>query len=90
VLTDIQMPVMDGIEELVAIREWEKTNHLRETPVVAITADSRPEARVNLAQMGFKGILIKPLRKADLLAWIGQEFESLPPIELSASLPDLV
>jgi CheY-like chemotaxis protein len=76
VLTDIQMPVMDGIEELVAIREWERANHLRETPIVAITADSRPEARVNLAHLGFKGILIKPLRKADLLAWIGREFEA--------------
>lgn len=75
VLTDIQMPVMDGIEELVAIREWEKANHVRETPIVAITADSRPEARVNLAHLGFKGILIKPLRKADLLAWIGREFD---------------
>ncbi len=84
VLTDIQMPVMDGIEELLAIREWEKANHLSETPVVAITADSRPEARVNLAQLGFKGILIKPLRKADLLAWMGREFDG--PTETQPSL----
>jgi CheY-like chemotaxis protein len=79
VLTDIQMPVMDGIEELIAIREYEKDNHLREIPIVAITADSRPEARVNLAQLGFKGILIKPLRKADLLTWISREFDPPPP-----------
>ena len=85
VLTDIQMPVMDGIEELIAIREWEKANHLRETPIVAITADSRPEARVNLAQLGFKGILIKPLRKADLLAWMTREFETRD----SGAAPDL-
>lgn len=76
VLTDIQMPVMDGIEELIAIREWERANHLKETPVVAITADSRPEARVNLSRLGFKGILIKPLRKSDLLSWLQRELST--------------
>lgn len=79
VLTDIQMPVMDGIEELLAIREYEKTNRLKETPVVAITADSRPEARVNLARLGFKGILIKPLRKAHLIEWLESEFNRTEP-----------
>ncbi|RYZ70888.1 MAG: response regulator, partial [Proteobacteria bacterium] len=67
VLTDIQMPVMDGIEELVAIREWEEAKHLPKLPIVAITADSRPEARLNLARLGFEEILIKPIRKVQLI-----------------------
>ncbi len=67
VLTDIQMPVMDGIEELLAIREWEEAKNLPQIPVVAVTADSRPEARLNLARLGFQEILIKPIRKAQLL-----------------------
>lgn len=67
VLTDIQMPVMDGIEELIAIREWEEAKQLAKMPIIAITADSRPEARLNLARLGFEEILIKPIRKAQLL-----------------------
>ena len=56
VLTDLQMPVMDG-EEFVA--ELRKTPELKDIQVNAITADV--EVQKTYAEMGFDGVLIKPV-----------------------------
>ncbi|UBM58341.1 response regulator [Marinilongibacter aquaticus] len=58
VLLDINMPVMDGIECVQAIRENEATANL---PVVAITGNARNYTVEEYKDTGFNEVLMKPL-----------------------------
>ena len=59
VLMDIEMPVMDGIEALIALREREQESggHL---PVIAVTARVLSDDRAQILSHGFDGYLAKP------------------------------
>ena len=70
VLMDIQMPMIDGREAFLAIRQWERTLGRAPVPVIAITADDRASERTSLLNQGFTAVLTKPLRKADLISRI--------------------
>ena len=61
VMTDIQMPVMDGMELVAQIR---KDANLAKLPVYAVTADV--EMLKTYHQDGFTGLLIKPYDTAKL------------------------
>ncbi|KPM47570.1 response regulator [Jiulongibacter sediminis] len=58
VLLDINMPVMDGLECVAAIRENDKTADL---PVVAITGNARNYTEEEYKDAGFNEVLMKPL-----------------------------
>ncbi len=58
VLLDINMPVMDGIECVEAIRANEATAKL---PVVAITGNARNYTEEEYKKAGFNEVLMKPL-----------------------------
>ena len=67
VLMDIHMPVMDGYQATVAIRQWERERGQQSTPIIALTADAFPED-VDLAlDAGCTAHMAKPVRKAALL-----------------------
>lgn len=68
VLMDIQMPVMDGLEALAAIRAFELGAHRPATPVYALTANAMKEQVAEYKTAGFDGLLTKPIQIADLLA----------------------
>ena len=59
ILTDIQMPGMDGFELLRRLREHEAT---RAIPVVAISADAMPDAVARGKSAGFVEYLTKPVQ----------------------------
>ncbi len=61
VLMDIKMPVMNGYEALMKIREINS-----DLPVVAQTAYALPEDLTRIKQEGFDGYLLKPIRKNEL------------------------
>ena len=63
VVTDINMPNMNGFELLAAIRADESLKHL---PVLMITAEARKEDIVLAAQSGAAGYIVKPFTKATL------------------------
>jgi CheY-like chemotaxis protein len=63
ILTDIAMPVMDGLDALRAIRADEA---LRSTPVLAVTASAMKGDQETILAHGFDGYLSKPV-DADLL-----------------------
>jgi two-component system chemotaxis response regulator CheY len=63
VVTDINMPNMNGFELLGQIRGDEK---LRALPVLMVTAEARKEDIVAAAQGGASGYIVKPFTKATL------------------------
>ena len=71
VLMDIQMPQLDGIETTRRIRELEAGQPGRQTPILALTANTLVEDRYACFEAGMDGFLIKPLDReklADALA----------------------
>ena len=63
VVTDINMPNMNGFELLKAIKAEETLRHL---PVLMVTAEARKEDIVLAAQSGAAGYIVKPFSKATL------------------------
>ena len=62
VLMDIMMPVMDGYEATVRIREIEKAdNRGRKTPIIAITSNTLDNDRQKCLNCGMNEYLTKPL-----------------------------
>ncbi|HUG25734.1 chemotaxis response regulator CheY [Piscinibacter sp.] len=63
VVSDINMPNMNGFELLGAIKKDEGLKHL---PVLMVTAEARKEDIVRAAQDGAAGYIVKPFTKATL------------------------
>jgi two-component system chemotaxis response regulator CheY len=63
VVSDINMPVMNGFELLQSIRADEA---LKGLPVLMVTAEARKEDIVTAAQSGASGYIVKPFTKATL------------------------
>ena len=70
ILTDCNMPVMDGYQLSLAIRETDRT-----IPIIAITADAFPDSEDRCATVGMNDRLIKPVQlyalKELLAKWVG-------------------
>ncbi len=60
VLMDIMMPVMDGLEATVKIREYEKSAAREETPIIAITANTMDNDREKCISYGMNDFMAKP------------------------------
>jgi two-component system chemotaxis response regulator CheY len=67
IITDINMPKMDGIE---LIRQARKI--LRFTPILTLTTESQQTKRDEAKKLGATGWLVKPIGGADLLKVIRQ------------------
>lgn len=63
VVSDINMPNMNGFELLGAIKKDDALKHL---PVLMVTAEARKEDIVRAAQEGAAGYIVKPFTKATL------------------------
>jgi two-component system, chemotaxis family, chemotaxis protein CheY len=63
VVSDINMPNMNGFELLNAIKADAQLKHL---PVLMVTAEARKEDIVRAAQEGAAGYIVKPFTKATL------------------------
>ena len=64
---DQMMPVMDGIEAVRLIRS-EDDPHLKEIPIIALTANTIPEAKRRCADVGMSDFLAKPVRPDEIIA----------------------
>jgi signal transduction histidine kinase/ligand-binding sensor domain-containing protein/CheY-like chemotaxis protein len=62
VLMDIKMPIMDGIEALRKIKEFNKT-----IPVIAVTAYAFENEKAEILKNDFNDYISKPLKPSDLL-----------------------
>jgi two-component system chemotaxis response regulator CheY len=63
VVSDINMPNMNGFQLLGEIKKDDKLKHL---PVLMVTAEARKEDIVMAAQQGAAGYIVKPFTKATL------------------------
>jgi two-component system chemotaxis response regulator CheY len=63
VVSDINMPNMNGFELLKAVKADEMLRHI---PVLMVTAEARKEDIVLAAQNGAAGYIVKPFTKATL------------------------
>jgi len=61
ILMDIMMPVMDGFEATLKIREYEKSNQITpETPIIALTANTMDNDREKCLSHGMNEFMAKP------------------------------
>jgi two-component system chemotaxis response regulator CheY len=74
VVSDINMPNMNGFELLAEIKKDEKLKHL---PVLMVTAEARKEDIVMAAQNGAAGYIVKPFTKATLEDKLANIFKKL-------------
>jgi two-component system, chemotaxis family, chemotaxis protein CheY len=63
VVSDINMPNMNGFDLLKAVKAEESLKHI---PVLMVTAEARKEDIVLAAQSGAAGYIVKPFTKATL------------------------
>lgn len=74
VVTDWNMPGMQGIDLLRAIRADDRLKH---TPVLMVTAEAKKEQIVAAAQAGVNGYVVKPFTAATLKEKLDKIFERL-------------
>jgi two-component system, sensor histidine kinase and response regulator len=72
VLMDMHMPVMDGYTATQHIRQWERRYGQQPIPILALTAFGMKEEEQKSLNAGCTAHLVKPIRKATLLAAIAQ------------------
>jgi len=67
VLMDIQMPEMDGVAAIKAIREIERRERRVRTPVIAVTANAMDHHRVEYLAAGMDDLVSKPINLQALI-----------------------
>jgi signal transduction histidine kinase len=66
VLMDLQMPIMDGYEATIAIRNGEVGQDYASVPIIAVTADVMESTKLRVAEIGMNHYLSKPINKETL------------------------
>jgi len=74
VVSDINMPNMNGFELLSQIKADAATKHL---PVLMVTAEAKKEDIVTAAQAGAAGYIVKPFTKATLEEKVNKIIEKM-------------
>ncbi|NOS73540.1 MAG: response regulator [Methyloglobulus sp.] len=77
IFMDCQMPIMDGFEATTAIREIEVLKNLRQTAIVAFTANAMKGDDEMCKAAGMSDYVTKPVRHTDidrvLMTWLPKE-----------------
>jgi two-component system, sensor histidine kinase len=70
IFMDLQMPILDGIDATIAIREIENSRQILPTPIFALSANATQSHKEATQRAGFDGHLTKPIVVEHLLAAI--------------------
>ncbi len=76
VLTDVNMPVLDGLKLISLIRQ-SKNNAV---PIIVITTESRDEDRERAMKLGANAYLIKPVKAPEVVAAIQELLPQARPL----------
>ncbi|WP_418263369.1 7TM diverse intracellular signaling domain-containing protein [Flavobacterium faecale] len=77
VLMDLQMPVMDGYEATIAIRNGEAGTENANVPIIAVTADVMETTKQRVFEIGMNDYLTKPVKKETLYQAVQKCFNSV-------------
>lgn len=66
VLMDLQMPVMDGYEATIAIRNGQVGQEYKDIPIIAVSADVMASTKVRVKEIGINEYMSKPVKKENL------------------------
>lgn len=72
VLMDMKMPVMDGYEATIAIKEWLNENGKEDIPIIAFTAHVFKDEIDRCIEVGCAAHLCKPVKKEQVLEVINK------------------
>lgn len=61
ILTDISMPMMDGLESARRIRQYERANRLKQTPIIALTGLAGVGVQEDAVASGVDMFLTRPV-----------------------------
>ncbi len=67
IFMDKDMPIMDGDQAIMAIREWEHSNKKSPVPIVTLTAHAMKGVKNASLEAGSNGFMTKPFKKKELL-----------------------
>ena len=70
ILMDVQMPIMGGFESTKAIRDYERSEGLTRTPIIALTAHAMMGDREKCIQAQMDEYLTKPLKQQQMMQTI--------------------
>jgi PAS domain S-box-containing protein len=88
ILMDMQMPVMDGLTAIRAIRRREARNGEPATPIYTLTANAMPEHAQASSAAGADGHITKPITADGLLRVVEQVWcEQHPPATTATASP---
>ena len=74
IFMDIQMPVMSGVEATKEILKYEKSNNIKHTPIVALTANVIESDKEKYLAAGMDRYLKKPIDVEELVVIIEEYF----------------
>jgi CheY-like chemotaxis protein len=75
IFMDIEMPVMGGMEATANILSYERSNHQKHIPIIALTANALSGDREKYMGAGMDGYLAKPIELTTLEALLMEYFE---------------
>ena len=78
ILMDVQMPVLNGTDATVEIREREHSEGLRRIPIIALTANVMDHQIEAYARAGMDGHVSKPIQTTELLTAIEAALSGAP------------
>jgi two-component system chemotaxis response regulator CheY len=85
ILTDINMPRMDGIAFIRAVRQTER---FARTPVLALTTEYEPDVKAAGKAAGATGWIVKPFAPDQLCSVIGMVIRRMAGQERAQPMPD--
>jgi CheY-like chemotaxis protein len=66
IFMDIAMPIMDGVSATKKILEYEKSNNLIHTPIIAVTANALKGDKERFLNSGLDDYIAKPAKEIDI------------------------
>jgi two-component system, chemotaxis family, chemotaxis protein CheY len=63
IVTDLNLPLVDGFELIAAVRKEERFNKL---PIVVVSGDNKPENRLRVRELGANAFFAKPYSPSEI------------------------